>query len=180
MKKMLIGALVGGLILFIWQFLSWSMLNVHGANNKHTANQDAILEALAENLEEDGMYFLPNVAPGASQEEYQEAMKDFDGKPWAQINYHSSFSNNMTMNMIRGYTIDFLSVLLLCWILLQFSNLTFTNALLSSLAVGFIGYLTVNYLNSIWYEQSTIGDLIDVIVGWGLTGSWLGWWLRRA
>lgn len=178
MKKMLIGALVGGIILFIWQFLSWSMLNVHGANNQYTDKQDEILQVLSENLE-DGMYFVPTVPKGTSQEEYREAMKEFDGKPWAQINYHSSFGNNMTMNMIRGFVIDFLSVFLLCWILLKFANLTFTNALLSSLAVGFIGYLTVNYLNSIWYEQSTLGDLVDVVVGWGLTGAWLGWYLRR-
>lgn len=178
MKKMLIGALVGGLILFIWQFLSWSVLNVHRANNQYTEHQDEIMAVLSEHLE-DGTYFLPTVPKGASQEEYQQAMEEFNGKPWAQINYHASFGNNMPFNMIRGFVVDLLAVLFLTWILLKFGNLTFSNALLSSLAVGFIGYFTITYLNSIWYEQSTIGDIIDVVVGWGLTGAWLGWWLRR-
>lgn len=178
MKKMIIGALVGGLILFIWQFLSWSLINIHAPNNKYTEHQDEIMSMLSEKLEE-GSYFLPTVAEGTSQEDYQEAMKDFSGKPWAQINYHDSFGNNMAMNMIRGYAIDFLSVLLLCWILLKFANLTFSNSVLTSLSVGIIGYFTVNYLNSIWYEQNTIPDLIDAIVNWGLVGAWLGWWLRR-
>jgi hypothetical protein len=178
MKKMFIGALVGGLILFIWQFLSWSVLNVHGANAQYTEQQEEILGVLSEHLE-DGSYFLPGVPKGTSQEEAQRAMEEFTGKPWAQINYHSSFGNNMILNLVRGFAVDFLAVLFLCWILLKFGNLTFSNALLSSLAVGFIGYLTVNYLNSIWYQQSTIGDLVDVVVGWGLTGSWLGWWMKR-
>jgi hypothetical protein len=85
----------------------------------------------------------------------------------------------MILNLVRGFAVDFLAVLFLCWILLKFGNLTFSYALLSSLAVGFIGYLTVNYLNSIWYQQSTLGDLVDVVVGWGLTGTWLGWWMRK-
>ncbi len=34
MKKMIVGALVGGLILFVWQFLTWGALNLHEAQQK--------------------------------------------------------------------------------------------------------------------------------------------------
>lgn len=178
MKKKIIGALVGALILFIWQFLSWSVTGLHNSQMAYTENQDAILETLAENLEE-GSYFLPTLPKDATAEEAAQYTKDRTGKPWATISYHEEMSNNMPVNMIRGFVVNFLAVFLLCWILLQFSNLTLRNALLTSLAVGFIGYLTVNYINSIWFEGNTIPDLIDVIVGWGATGLWLGWWLRR-
>ncbi|WP_236973473.1 hypothetical protein [Membranihabitans maritimus] len=63
MSKIWIGSLVGGLILFIWQFLSWSMLNIHDNEMEYTPNQVQILEVLNENLEE-GNYFLPT-APRA-------------------------------------------------------------------------------------------------------------------
>jgi hypothetical protein len=106
-------------------------------------------------------------------------MEDMEGKPWATISYHEVYTNNMATNMIRGFSVNFLAVLLLCWVLLKFANLTFSNALLSSIAVGFIGYLTVTYINSIWFEGNTLPDLVDVVVSWGLVGSWLGWWLRR-
>ncbi|HAQ37915.1 MAG TPA: hypothetical protein DCQ58_05340, partial [Saprospirales bacterium] len=178
MKKMLIGALVGGLLLFIWQFLSWSLLNVHGSQQQYTASQDTILEMLSNNLEE-GTYFLPTVPEGTSQEEAQKFMEEQTGKPWAVVSYHGSMADSMPMNMLRGFAVDFLAALFLCWILMKFSNLTFTNALLSSLAVGFIGYFTVTYLNSIWFEGNTIPELIDVVVSWGLVGVWLGWWLKK-
>jgi len=45
--------------------------------------------------------------------------------------------------------------------------------------VGLIGYLTIPYLNSIWFETNSIGHLIDAFVSWGLVGIWLGWWLPR-
>ncbi len=45
-QKTIIGALVGGVILFIWQFLSWTMLNLHGESQKYTAKQNEILQYL--------------------------------------------------------------------------------------------------------------------------------------
>jgi hypothetical protein len=37
MKKLVIGSLVGGIIIFIWQTLSWAMLNLHHASQEYTA-----------------------------------------------------------------------------------------------------------------------------------------------
>ena len=178
MKKQLIATLVGGVILFFWQFLSWAALNVHGAEFKYTANQDKVLEALGANLEE-GSYFIPQPAPGTSQEEQKAMMENWTGKPWASISYHKSLSSDMGMNMFRAIVIDFLAVFLLVWLLLKINNLDFKTALLSSLAVGAIAYLTIPYLNSIWFERHTLGYIVDWVAEWGLTGAWLGWWLTK-
>ena len=178
MKKLIIGALVGSLILFIWQFLSFALIGIHNNQMAYTGNQDAILKVLEENLEE-GFYFLPRAPMDASQADQQTMMNESIGKPWAMISYHKSMSNNMGMNMLRGWAIDFISALLLAWLLLKMATLDMKTALLSSLAIGLIGYFTINYLNSVWYETNSIPDLIDAVVQWGLTGAWLGWWLPR-
>ena len=176
MKNQLIGALVASLILFIWQFLSWAMLNLHGSEMSYTSNQDAIMEVLNANLEE-GDYFLPASPPTATMEEQQAVMDNAVGKPWAKITYRAAMSNNMGMNMFRGWIVDFLAAFLLCWILLKMTNLDFKTCLLSSLAVGLIGYFTINYIDSIWFEGNSLPDLLDAVVQWGLCGAWLGWWL---
>jgi hypothetical protein len=49
----------------------------------------------------------------------------------------------------------------------------------ASIAVGIIGYLTIPYLNTIWFETSSMGYLVDALVQWGLVGVWLGWYLPR-
>lgn len=69
MKKQLIAIFVGGLILFIWQFLSWAAIPIHKSTYGYTPNQDKILEVLSQNLTEDGVYHLPYPAPGTSQEQ---------------------------------------------------------------------------------------------------------------
>ncbi len=178
MKKQLIATLVGGILLFVWQFLSWALLNVHGAEFTYTANQDRIMEVLSQNLEE-GQYMLPTAPPNSTPEQQQAIMESSTGKPWATLTYHKSMSADMGMNMLRAFAIDLLSVFLLVWLLLQSANLQFKSALLSSLAVGVIGYLTIPYLNTIWFEESSNGHLVDAVVQWGLVGVWLGWWLTK-
>jgi hypothetical protein len=178
MRKQLIALLVGTLILFIWQFLSWSLLNVHGAETQYTANQDAILEVLSQNLEE-GQYMVPTIPPGTSSEESMRIMQESDGKPWAMISYHESMDTGMGLNLVRGFVVDFVAVFVLVWLLSKFEHLDFRNILLASLAVGLIGYLTIPYLYSIWYKTNTIGYVVDLLAQWGLIGAWLGWYIPR-
>lgn len=176
MKKLIIGALVAALILFIWQFVSWGLVNLHKAEQQYTPNQEKIMAMLSENLTE-GEYFLPTYPPGASQEEIAGMAENAMGKPWATINYHPVFEMSMGMNMARGFIIDLLSAFMLCWILLKFRDLNFSTALFSCIAIGLIGYLTITYLNHIWFSGNTIGYLIDAVVGFGLVGLWLGFYL---
>jgi len=178
MKKQLIATLVAALLIFIWQFLSWSALSIHGSEAQYTDKQDAIMQVLSQNLKS-GSYHMPSPAPSATAEEQQAAMQSMMGKPWATINYHESFEMNMGMNLLRGFVIDLLAAFLLVWLFGKMATPSFQTILLSSLAVGFIGYFTIPYLYSIWFETNTWGYLIDAVVQWGLVGVWLGWFLNR-
>jgi len=178
MKKMLIGALVGSIILFFWQFLSFSLLGIHDSGMSYTPNQDAVLEALEANLEE-GTFFIPRAPLDASMEKQESLMEERLGKPWAIVSYHKTLSNNMGMNLLRGWAIDFAAAFLLTWLLLKMADLDIKTALMASLSVGLIGYFTITYLDSVWFETNSIPYLIDTIVQWGIVGAWLGWWLPR-
>jgi len=178
MKKQLIATLVAALIIFIWQFLSWGAINFHSSESQYTDKQDAILQMLSQNLKT-GSYQLPMPAPNSSAEEQKAMMENMAGKPWATISYHEAYDANMGMNLIRGFVIDILAAFLLVWLLGKMANPSFQTILLSSLAVGFIGYFTIPYLYTIWYETSSLGYLIDAIGQWGIVGLWLGWFLNR-
>ncbi len=179
MRKQLVATLVGAIILFVWQFLSWSMLQVHQAEFRYTPNQDKILEALSQNLTEEGTYMVPTVAPGSTYDQEMALMESSAGKPWATVSYHKSMNTAMGMNMVRGFLVDLVAAWMLVWMLLQFGNLNLKLALQASVLVGLIAYLTIPYLNSIWFESNSLGYLVDAVVQWGLVGLWLGWWLPR-
>lgn len=179
MNKALVGALVGGLILFIWQFLSWTILPVHSSEMAYTDKQDEILVCLAASGIEDGTYFLPNLAPGYTSEEYKAYQENMEGNPWALIRYRTEAHTNMPLNMIRALVVDVLAVFFLCYILTGIPDLSFQKAIISSVMVGLIGFFTISYLDSIWFESNAVSYLLDSLVQWILVGSWLGWWLTR-
>ena len=178
MKNMIIGAIVGGLILFVWQFISWGLADLHYSQMAHTSNQDAIIQVLEQNLDE-GSYFIPRAAKGASQEAQQTLMDERGGKPWAVVHYRESLSPSMSLNFTRNLVTDFFAVLLLIWLLQKFEGRDMRTCVTSAIGVGLIGYLSVIYVNTIYFELNSMPDLIDAIVGWGLTGAWLGWWMNR-
>lgn len=175
MKKIIISAIVGGLILFIWQFISWNPAGIHKSMQEYAPNQKIILDFLSENMEE-GFYLLPLAEPG---EDPQEAARKSMGKPWAQIYYHEAMQDNMVSNISRGLIIDILIVGLLAWLLTKMAEQSFKNALILSLVVGMIGFLSISYTNSIWFGHRAIGDLIDTLIAWTLVGSWLGWYMNK-
>ncbi|MEY3422433.1 MAG: hypothetical protein RIR48_2747 [Bacteroidota bacterium] len=177
--KMIIGVVVGGFLVFLWQFLSWAMLNLHGSEQKYTADQDAILQMLSEKLPEEGTYFLPTSPSGTPSEEAQKTMEASSGKPWAQISYHKAMNTNMGMNMLRGFLTDIVAVFLLVWLLGKIPECTMGTSIMASVAVGVIGYLTTEYANSIWFEANSMPDLIDALVSWTICGTWLGYWMNR-
>ena len=180
MKKVLIGSIIGGLIIFIWQFLSFALINFHKPVQAFTDKDKAILAFLNDQGLKEGGYILPGMPEGATMDEHQNAMKEAEGKPWASIQYHEKWENNMVMNMIRGLLVDIIMVALFCWILRRLNVLSFNNIVIASLITGLIVFLNAHYTNFIWYQTFDIwAHLLDAVVSWGLTGLWLAWWLRR-
>ena len=182
MKKWLIGSLVGAIIVFAWQFLSWTMLGIHDAEAKYSPAQDSILNYLSSTLKEDGIYMLPTVPPGSSMDEMNALGEKMNGKPWATVMYKSSYENGMTMPMIRGFLIDLFLVFSLIYILTRGGIPTGMRVFAGSVALGFFTWLWGPYTNHNWYQvpmEAISGHLIDGVIAWGLVGLWLGWWLNR-
>jgi F0F1-type ATP synthase assembly protein I len=185
MKKVIIGAIVGGLIIFIWQFLSFAAINFHQPAQQYTEKQDAILNFLSSQGLEDGGYYMPGVPEGTSEEEFKKAMEQAGGKPWAMIQYHNKQADNvaqqMMMNMVRGFLINVIIMFLFISILRRMNRPTFGQILSTALMVGLIVFLNAPYTNHIWYKTFDIwAHLLDAVVAWGLAGAWLGWWLRTS
>ena len=182
MKKWLIGSLVGAIIVFVWQFLSWTMLGIHDAEAKYTPAQDSIVSLLSSTLQEDGIYMLPNVPPGSSSEEMEALGEKMNGKPWATVTYKKSYVNGMTMPMVRGFLIDLFLVFSLIYVLTRGGTPNSMRIFAGSVAIGLFTWLWGPYTTHNWFQipmEATYGHLIDALVAWGVVGLWLGWWLNR-
>ena len=180
MKKLIIGALVGGIIIFIWQTLSWAMLNLHHAGQEYTPKQDTIMSFLSSQFSEDGSYLLPNDPPNTSREEMEKTMDSRKGRPWAEIQYHKALNVNMGANILEGLLVDILMVALLCWVLLKIAEPSFGRIFTACLLTGISVFINSPFTVHIWYPKADIMvHLTDALVSWAACGAWLGWWLPR-
>lgn len=180
MKKTIIGALVGGIIIFMVQFLAWTVIKLHDKSQEYTPKQDSILAYLNTQNLKTGQYLLPTAPPGSSRDEQMKYYQGKEGKSWATVDYHKTYHDTMTMSMIRVSVVNFVIVALLCWILLKIPAPSFGTIFLASLFTAAIVYLNSNYTYHIWYQSpGQKGYIIEYALQWGITGIWLGWWLRR-
>jgi hypothetical protein len=178
MKKMLIASIVGGIIIFVWQFVSYGAVNLHQDVVRYTDKEKNILAFLESQGLQEGGYMIPNSPPDATSEQQKAVWDSMDGQPWASIQYHKALDGRMTMNMVRGLITNFIIVYLFCWLLMKIPSINFRTALLASLGLGLIVFMNSYYTNFIWYKNFDIkASLIDAVVSWGLVGVWLGFYL---
>jgi len=171
MKRKLLFSLIGAIIIFAWQFLSFAMPNFHKSSIAYTPAQDELLQKIEDAGLEEGMYYLGQPDPSLSSEEQREVMKLNEDQPWAIINYHKSMSTAMALPMIRGLVVCFIIAFLLYWMFQQQKNPSLKNRLFLSLAVGLIGFFFLPYSNFIWYKEPDIfAYFADGIVPWVILG----------
>jgi hypothetical protein len=171
MKRQLLFSLIGAVVIFVWQFLSFAIPNFHKSAMEYTPLQDEILQKLDEIGLDEGMYILGMPDPSMTPEEQREAMKEYEGRPWAVLNYQMSNSMDMVMPMIRGFIVCFIISFLLFWIFLQQKEGTLRNRLFISLAIGMIGFFFVPYTSFIWFREPDIwAYLADAIFPWAILG----------
>lgn len=179
-KKLVYRTLLSGLIVFVWQFVSWAASPLHRSSQNHTPKQDSIMLFLNQlNLEEGG-YFMPIPKPGSSPEEYEKFANESTGKPWAQLIYHKNNRNDMSLNMLRGLLVDFILVFLLFGILDLIPTMSLNQCILYTCSVGLIGFIYEPYTHYIWYQQPGIWSyLLDALIPYAIIGAlYVKFWRR--
>lgn len=171
MKQKLLFTFIGAVVIFIWQFISFAMPNLHKPAASYTPAQDSILKVIEGLGVKEGMYFLRQPDPTLSMDEQNAYMEKTQGMSWGVINFHEDNTMSMTRNMIRGFVVCLVISFLLFWMFLQQKNPTLQNRILLAIAVGMIGFFFVPYTGFIWYKEPDIfAYFADAIVPWLILG----------
>ncbi len=180
MKKQIIGALVGGLLIFFWQTLSHVAFNLHEPVQRYTANQDSVLSYLNSHIKEPGGYILPRMADNQSMDELEGFTKSMAGKPWARVIVYKSYDSNMTDKMLRGLVVDIFIVFLFIWMIGKLRLPSKGTILVMAIFIGLISFSNTVYTEHVWYPVFDVrAQLIDAVLGWGIVGLWLAYWMNR-
>lgn len=181
MKKALIGALVGAILVFGWQAVSNMFLHYHEPAYRQVANQDTVISYLSAAFQQEGQYMVPIHDANTSNEEREKYMESRIGKPWAQVIFHPQMKNDMDTNMIRSFGTAFLCVLILIGIMGSKPGAMGT-IFLKTIGAGFFAFMFTWYNQHVWLQvpwEAVQPELFDSLAAWGLCGLWLGFYLKR-
>ncbi|MCH8902956.1 MAG: hypothetical protein IIA45_03460 [Bacteroidetes bacterium] len=190
MKKLIIGALVGMVILFVWGFLSWVLLPLHHHSLKYTPQQDDIMSTLNEGMEEEGLFVLPSVVDRDIKlfdKEYKtksaKLRKEMKGKPYAMIIYGREFVGETPMTFIYSLLFQFFAVFV-AGLFLSLAGGSLTSGfqrwwlvMLFPLMITLEAHMVSwNWMMFPWHYIK--GMVLDTFVSWALVGVWLAFYFK--
>jgi hypothetical protein len=184
--RLIVAALLGGLVVFFWGFVSHMLLPIGTMGHGVASNEDVVLEALREGLPaREGVYHIPGLAP--EQWRDPDATAAYSVKavahPNAVVFYQPEGRDGMSMGpqLAREWVTNTLSALVVAWIL-SLGAFGFGKRVGIATLLGVFAWLVLSVPYWNWYRfplEFTIGSLIQTVVGWFLASLPMAWWLGR-
>ncbi len=162
-KSLALGAILGGLVAFLWSSISWEVLPWHKQTLLSFQDEDAVGRVVAEHATRSGVYLYPGVPsqPGMTKDQKKAAEAAAAEKMKKGPVVFAAVRRGGFTSFVRGLIVQFLSqviaAFLLTWLLLKTAGLSYW---------GRVGFLTVAGL-----AAAVIADLPNWN-WWGFSGSY--------
>ena len=163
MTRNLLLSVVAGLVLFVWGFVSWTILPWHNAVANKFTNEAAVSQALKENSPQQGIYFLP--------------FSEKDHGPNQIGAFVNVLPQGTEMNMSKLMAIGFITQIIGAFLVLLLVSYTRSFSYwgrvgifsLMGLIIGFVSHAP--YWNWFGFSSSyVIVTIVDTLIAWTLAG----------
>jgi hypothetical protein len=180
MKKILIGGVVGGIIVYIWSALAWVAIPVHKSSLHSIPNEDVVINAMRSTMKDGGVYIFPGMPEGSDQAAATAWAQKYQQGPIGMIMYSPAGSNTMMPSqLIFGLIVDILAGILGAWFLSR-STAVASSYMARVSYFGMLGIfvaLVTHITHLIWLGfpwDYTAAMIADSIIGWLLGGLGIG------
>ena len=183
--RILIAAVLGAVVLFLWGFVAHTMLPVGEMGMSQPQNEDAVLQAVQANLPTPGIYVMPYLNHDQMKDEavanaWAEKAK---ANPYAFVVVAAPLADPMSMgrHLATQFGSVFIASLIVAW-LLAATTWGFASRVVGATAMGVFAWVASVVPTWNWYRFPTdymIGGLIEQAVGWLLGGIAIAWWIGR-
>lgn len=173
-KKLLLGAIIGGVILFLWGAVSHMLLPLATAGLEQFTNEEAIKQTVVANAPRSGVYFLPYMQQEGLTEEQQNAAfeKAMQG-PVLFVAVRLGRAASFGSLLGTQFLIDVLTALLLTALLLNLRPIGYAKRVLFVVVVGLVVGIAALLPDWNWYNFSatyTAGEFVGLVIGFALAG----------
>jgi hypothetical protein len=161
-KKLLLGAVIGGIVAFGWGALSWMVLPWHMSTMKSFESEQVVGRMLQMNVGEAGVYVMPF--------DHQSTVK---GPFVFAAIQPTGMDNADPMLYVRGLLMQIAGAFLLTWLLLQLGDIGYMKRVIFITLVACIAGVLGVLPNWNWWGFSlpfTLLNMADLVISWFLAG----------
>jgi hypothetical protein len=171
--RIIIAGILGGIVMFVWSFLSHEVFQIGDSGVKMLPNEAAVVACLKTNVSDPGFYLIPGMDMAHATEADQAAwLEKYKAGPNAILIYHPTGQ----VGMMKMLGIELASNVVACWLvafILAMGIPSFIKKVIAATLIGFVGWVSilVSYWN--WYrypDQVVLAELCDQVIGWFLAG----------
>lgn len=176
MMKLLFGSLIGGIILFVWSWLTWTLVPIHSGTIQNINNEEAVVTAMNINMDKKGVYVFPAIPESHDQVAVDEFNQKYQQGPVGMIIYDPQGSDPMPPSqMIIGLIIDLIAAFFTGWFLSRSTAAasTYMSRVVYCGMLGIFLALLSHIVNWNWMNYPldyTTAWTLDTIIGWILAG----------
>lgn len=175
MIRVVLAAIVGGVLLFAWGFVSHMLLPFSKDAMQQLPNEPAVLSSLQTSVPERGMYFFPGM--DMSKQPTPEERAAWEAKiasgPSGVLVYRPSGGTAFGARpLISEFASNLLAALVAAMVLTGIRG-GYGARVMTVMAFGLVAWLSVSVSEWIWYGFTSpflIADLVDQFGGWLLAG----------
>jgi hypothetical protein len=183
-KKLVLGALLGGAVLFIWGGVSHMALGWYDQHLRSFTDQQAVEQAVVSTVSGSGLYLLPNLTPAEQSligDERAAARQDLQERLYrgpmmfavVRIGPGTAFPVRLTMQ----FFLFALAALVATWLLMQarLQSYSARAVFVATMALPIIFSSKLPQWN--WWDYPAgfiLVESADILIGWALLGAVLG------
>ena len=171
-KQLVLGSVLGSIILFVWSAMAWMAIPWPGEPLRGFTNEDALEQAIVANTPTSGNYILPNPEKkGLTSEQQQKAIEKMARGPMMFASVRREPMGSMGKYMVIQFLTQFIVALLVTFLLLQTSGLSYAGRVVFVTLIGVIIFVGGHVDEWNWWSFSNAYMLMQfgaIVIGWFL------------
>lgn len=186
MNKLLVkGALIGGIVVFLWGMFSWAVLPFHKMFVNHFINPRGVSQVIQENAPKTGVY----VIPGMGMNTRRDQMQSRDGRDMQRGMYQAPFVTAYVTRegmdfrspapYIGSLVTQIIAAFFATLLLTHAKGLNFKKSVIFFTVLGLFAGLVGCLPKWTWMGEPFMNVflcLLDLVIGWFLAGLAVAKW----
>jgi len=175
-KRLALGSLLGGIVLFVWGAIAWIVIPWPGEPLRAFTSEDAVIQAVKANAPRSGNYLLPiepKRTPGMTDEQYtaaeQAAMDKMSRGPMIFAAVRLEPMGSTTRPLILQLLTQLVLALIASFLLLQTGRLSYKGRVIFLTVIGVIIFVGGHADEWNWWSFSNAYMLMQfgaIVIGW--------------